>query len=311
MQNHRNRTQNEANYANLANKANNANNPNLANTANKANTPNFSFPFLESILSKLEYDREDIILPLVAQLPKEEETLNKANPWTFALQSGYVYSNRSLNASFPLFESSAAYRNSIEEQLGGFEINATLGYSLGKFNIASGISFLNLVELSQFQSTEIREVSSGQGSVIYYLDGSTSITNDPTYHAETYTLKRYNSARFISIPLRVSYQFLSIGKLDLAAGIEAQYNLQFKYLGQTGLEDGVSYVLSEDVEGRFKNKNVHQYGAFLAASYPITNTSRGFASLGYSKTNSISTDNYLIDQHYNLFKFSAGYQWLF
>jgi len=281
---------------------------------NDKNNLLYDIPYLELIKSKVIFERQHIDKRPIVSLPStevdQEEDKKEKKKWAVGIAGGYLNSTRKLTTLSSELVEQRLYRESIEKSIGGFDLSASLTYRNGKWRIGSGVSYMSLVDLAEFQSSNVRQ-KDGDDATVYYLDGSTNSIPTQNFVEETWRHKRYNTARFISIPLSVSYQFLTVGNIDFSLGVEGRYNIGFGYKGLTGETTESLYDLTTDVDNRYKKNGVHQYGLNLMTAYPFSSSTVGMLSLGYAKTNRINTKNYLIDQQYNLINLTAGIQWLF
>lgn len=266
-------------------------------------------PFLQNV-KLLKYVRSMEKPHLDLKIINTGEYHSTSNKWSFYLQGGGAIVNRDLSIRSEEMQGERDRRVAVAEVLGAWEVEGGLGFQLSpKLRLMTGLSYMQIHEKANYSSEELIDFETNSENLIRKQDGSEEIITESikgqgiTYREEI----RYNHVKFLQIPIRLTYELLTLNKLKLNIGGLAAYSLQQKYEGYTSLSSSMdSYDLQMDKDAKFRKSGSLSFGFFLEGTTHITEMMDMSFSLGYKQTKKINNEIYLIDQQYNSLTFNTG-----
>lgn len=259
-------------------------------------------------LKPLSFDR--ITPEMDLEVSIIDNRLLQVNQWSAYVLSGGGIASRKLSTKEIELIPEIERRDAVVDVMGSWELEAGIGFRLSpKLKIMTGLSYTQIHEKASFASEYLIESETQSVNSIYWQDGTVeNKTSSTTSQGTRRTTEiRYNQLSLLQIPLKASYEFLTIKRFKLNIGAFAAYTINQKYAGVTSFSaSSSSYDLNLDQENKFRTSSSISYGLFLEGTTHLSRMLDLSFGLGCRQTNKINTEIYLIDQQYNSLSFTGG-----
>ncbi len=261
-------------------------------------------------IKSLDIKRNLRIPEIDIKMQKIEKPIAKINRWNVYFVGGGALVNRKLNTRSIELKPELDRRTAVTNVLGSWEVEAGVGFRISpKIKIMAGLNYTQIHEKANFESDYLVGFDVAANILIHKQDGSVEMETESSFDQRIRHTQevRYNQLRLLQIPVRVTYELLSMDRFKVNIGGLTAYSVQQKYKGYTSISASEeSYDLGLDRENKFRTKGSVSYGLFLEGITHISKMVDLSFHIGYKQTRKINTEIYLIDQQYNSLSFTSG-----